>query len=139
MSSSAYRTLGPPNLTQNGLNLVQGTELYAPTALAIDTRNGATHIYICDLGNARVLGWNDTASYQIGDAPGVVLGQAGPQFTNGIGNHGFNQPVGLAVDPATGNLYADAGNNRITPQANIVVGQQNSGSSAVNGGVAVGT
>src|SRR6516164_7357860 len=114
LSSTAYRALGQPNLSLNGLNGVQGIELYAPSALAIDARNGATRIYIADLGNARVLGWPDTASYQIGDLPAVVLGQSGPQFTNGIGNHGFNQPIGLAVDPASGNLYvADAGNNRI--------------------------
>jgi uncharacterized protein (TIGR03437 family) len=114
LSSNAYRVWGQPNLSLNGLNMVQGTELYAPAGLAIDTRNGATHIYISDVGNARVLGWADTASYQIGDMPTVVLGQSGPQYTNGIGNRGFNQPIGLAVDPASGNLYAaDAGNNRI--------------------------
>jgi uncharacterized protein (TIGR03437 family) len=117
LSSNAYRVLGQPNLSLNGLNMVQGTELYDPTGLAIDTRNGATHIYIADAGNARVMGWADTASYQIGDLPAVVLGQSGPQFTNGIGNRGFNPqvgPFGMAIDPGSANLYvADPGNNRI--------------------------
>ena len=114
LSFNAYRALGQANLILNGLNQVQGTELFAPSALAVDARNGVTHIYISDPGNGRVLGWNDAASYQVGDPPAIVLGQAGPQFTNGIGTKGFNQPIGLAVDPASGNLYvADVGNNRI--------------------------
>ncbi|HLH44543.1 MAG TPA: hypothetical protein VKV74_16245 [Bryobacteraceae bacterium] len=116
LSTSAYRALGQPSLTQNGANLVQGLELASPTSIAIDPRNGATHIYIADLGNSRVLGWTDAASYQIGDPPAVVLGQPGPQYSAlmGIGNKGFNQPWGMAVDPATANLYvADSGNNRI--------------------------
>jgi uncharacterized protein (TIGR03437 family) len=125
LSGSAYRVLGQPDFVQKGLNLVQGTELNlylvtqvgavpAPAAVALDARNGVTHIYIADVGNSRVLGWFDTASYQIGDPPSMVLGQAGPQFTNGIGNRTPATPEGLAVDPATGNLYvADSLNNRI--------------------------
>jgi len=114
LSSNAYRALGQPNLIQNSLNMVQGTELYQPAALALDTRGASTHIYIADELNSRVLGWTDTAAYQIGDPPAVVLGQAGPQFTNGLGNRSVGAPVGLAVDPATGHLYvADALNNRI--------------------------
>ena len=73
------------------------------------------HLY-CGHANSRVLGWADIASYQIGDAPGVVLGQPGPQYSNllGIGVKGFNGPLGLAVDPLTGNLYvADFNNNRV--------------------------
>ena len=116
ISSTAYRALGQLNLGGRGLNMVQGTELYLPSAVALDTRNGQTHIYISDPGNARVLAWADTASYQVGDPPAIVLGQPGPGFVNvfGIGNQGFNSPVGLAVDPATGNLYVvDSASNRI--------------------------
>jgi uncharacterized protein (TIGR03437 family) len=116
ISSNAYRVLGQLNLSGRGLNLVQGVELYSPSAMVLDTRGGQTHIYISDVGNARVLGWVDTGVYQIGDPPGVVLGQPGPNYVNamGIGNQGFTTPYGLAVDPATGNLYvADSSNNRI--------------------------
>jgi sugar lactone lactonase YvrE len=116
LSTSAYRVLGQPDLRQNGVNLVQGVELSRPSGVALDSRDGQTHIYISDTQNSRVLGWADTASYQIGDAPGVVLGQPGPQYSNlmGIGAKGFNGPLGLAVDPLSGNLYvADYNNNRV--------------------------
>ena len=116
LSTSAYRVLGQPDLRQNGLNLVQGVELRQPSGIALDARGNQTHIYIADTLNSRVLGWADVASYQIGDAPDVVLGQLGPQYSGlmGIGVKGFNGPLGLSVDPLTGNLYvADLNNNRV--------------------------
>jgi uncharacterized protein (TIGR03437 family) len=116
ISATAYRVFGQSDLTQSGLNIVQGTELNAPSALTTDPRAGVTHIYIADTDNSRVLGWTDVGSYQTGDPPAVVLGQPGPNYSNlqGIGTKGFNFPAGLAVDPATGNLYvADLGNSRI--------------------------
>ena len=116
LSSSAYRVLGQTDLRQNGLNLVQGIELNQPFGIALDTRNSQTHVYISDTRNARVLAWADVASYQIGDAPALVLGQPGPQYSaaQGIGAKGFSLPLGLAVNPLTGDLYvADFGNNRV--------------------------
>ena len=126
LSTSAYRVLGQPDLRQNGLNLVQGVELRQPSGIALDARGNQTHIYISDTLNSRVLGWADVASYQIGDAPDVVLGQPGPQYSgmSGIGAKGFNGPLGLSVDPLTGNLYvADINNSRVlrflSPFANL--------------------
>src|SRR6185369_7314986 len=116
VSSSAYRVLGQMDLHQNGLNLVQGVELNQPSGIALDPRGGQTHLYISDTRNSRVLAWADTASYQIGDAPTLVLGQPGPQYTNalGIGTKGFSSPLGIAVNPLNGDLYvADFGNNRV--------------------------
>ena len=116
LSSSAYRALGQMDFRQNGMNLVQGVELYSPSGIALDARNGQTHIYISDTGNSRVLGWVDVNAYQIGDPPSVVLGQPGPQYSApfGIGASGFNGAIGIAVDPTTGNLYtADTANNRV--------------------------
>ena len=116
LSSSAYRVLGQADFRFNGLNMVQGIELYSPGSIALDVRNGQTHVYIADTGNSRVLGWRDAASYQIGDAPALVLGQPGPQYSNtlGIGSKGFTGVTGMAVEPSTGNLYVvDTGNNRI--------------------------
>ena len=116
VSSSAYRALGQADLRRNGVNGVQGTELYFPSGVALDTRGGQTHIYIADTQNSRVLAWPDVNAYQIGDVPTLVLGQPGPQYSVplGIGAKGFNGPIGMAVDPATGNLFvADTGNNRV--------------------------
>lgn len=116
LSSSAYRALGQVDLRQNGLNMVQGTELNGPSGLALDARGGQTHVYVADTNNARVLAWADVSAYQIGDAPSLVLGQPAPQYSSplGIGTKGFNGPLGVAVDPATGNLYvADLNNNRV--------------------------
>src|SRR3954470_6487003 len=81
VSTSAYRVLGQTNLHQNGLNLVQGIELNQPGGIALDSRAGQTHLYVSDTRNSRVLAWADTASYQTGDAPTLVLGQPGAQYT----------------------------------------------------------
>jgi uncharacterized protein (TIGR03437 family) len=116
VSQSAYRALGQADLRRNALNSVQGNELYNPQAVAVDSRNGQSHLYIADSANSRVLAWADLNSYQIGDAPALILGQPGPQYANplGIGTKGFNGPFGLAVDPTNGNLYiADTGDNRV--------------------------
>jgi uncharacterized protein (TIGR03437 family) len=116
LSSTAYRVLGQVDLSQNGLNMVQGVELYGPSGVALDTRGGQTHLYVADTSNSRVLAWADVGSYQTGDAPTLVLGQPGPQYSSplGIGAKGFNAPLGMAVEPLTGNLYvADFNNNRV--------------------------
>jgi uncharacterized protein (TIGR03437 family) len=116
LSTSAYRVLGQADLRQNGINMVQGSELYAPSGIATDFRDGQVHLYISDTRNSRVLAWQDARSYQMGDAPTLVLGQPGPQYSKplGIGSQGFASPLGLAVDPGNGNLYvADSGNNRV--------------------------
>jgi uncharacterized protein (TIGR03437 family) len=116
VSGSGYRVLGQPDLRGNGLNTIQGTELNTPLGIAVDNRGGQTHLYIADTLNSRVLAWADVSSYQAGDSPALILGQPGPQYSIplGIGAKGFNGPIGLAVDPTTGNLYvADTGDNRV--------------------------
>jgi uncharacterized protein (TIGR03437 family) len=121
LSTTAYRVLGQTNLQFDGVNMVQGLELNGPGGVALDPRNGQVHIYIADTRNARVLAWADTNSYQIGSAPALVLGQPGPQYSSvlGIGAKGLSQPLGLAVDPTTGNLFvADYGDNRVVRFSN---------------------
>src|SRR3954454_12052681 len=116
LSSSAYRVLGQVDFRQNGLNMVEGVELYTPSSIAVDLRDGETHIYIADTGNSRVLAWRSVNAFHIGDAPSLVLGQPGPQYSAplGIGTKGFKGLSGITVDPATGNLYvADTANNRL--------------------------
>jgi uncharacterized protein (TIGR03437 family) len=150
VSPSAYRALGQADLRQNGINRLQGVELYSPSGIALDTREGTTRLYIADTRNNRILAWADAKSYQTGDAPTLVLGQPGFQYSLplGIGAKGLVSPTGMAVDPATGNLYvADFGNNRVvrflnpfaTPsrvEPDAVYGQANfSGRSANTGGI----
>lgn len=116
LSASSYRALGQTDLRRNGVNLVQGLEMHNPSAVALDGRGGMIHLYVSDTRNHRVLAWQDARSYQIGDPPTLILGQPNPQSSSplGIGPKGFNSPAGLAVDPASGNLYvADTGNNRV--------------------------
>jgi hypothetical protein len=74
ISPTAYRTLGQGDLARNGLNRVQGTELFAPGGIAVDGRGGSTRLYISDTRNNRVLGWADIGGYQAGDPPVVILG-----------------------------------------------------------------
>jgi uncharacterized protein (TIGR03437 family) len=116
LSSTAYRVLGQPDLQLNGLNMVTGQGLNSPIGVALDARGGQLHIYIADTQNSRVLGWADINSYQTGDAPALVLAQPNPQYSSplGIGPKGLTNPLGVAVDPTTGNLYvADFGDNRV--------------------------
>ncbi|MGA7235881.1 MAG: hypothetical protein WBY44_09385 [Bryobacteraceae bacterium] len=96
--------------------MVTGTSLNDPIGVALDARGGQIHVYITDAQNSRVLGWADLNSYQSGDAPALVLGQPNAQYTSalGIGPKGLTNPLGVAVDPTSGNLYvADFGDNRV--------------------------
>lgn len=116
LSSTAYRVLGQTDLQLNGLNMVTGQGLNSPIGVALDARGGQVHIFIADTQNSRVLGWADINSYQAGDAPALVLAQPNPQYSSplGIGPKGLTNPLGVAVDPTTGNLYvADFGDNRV--------------------------
>ena len=108
--------LGQTDVRQNGVNRVDGTELFGPLGIAIDRREGQVRIYISDSRNHRVLGWRDVNAYQTGNPPEVVLGQPTLRRTSalGIGAAGFNRPVGIAVDPLSGKVFvADFGNNRV--------------------------
>ena len=116
LSSSAYRVLGQPDLRQRGINILQNVSLFDPEAIALDKRGPKIHLYVSDTRNSRVLAWEDVQNYQTGDPPVLVLGQPGPNYSAplGIGVKGFTNPLGLGVDPKTGNLYvADFGDNRV--------------------------
>ena len=136
ISNTAYRVLGQPDLRQNGLNQVQGNGFNSPSALCLFASGIGTHIYISDTDNSRVLGWNDVNSYQTGDPPGIILGQSGPAYwlPLGIGVQGLQLPTGVAVDPATGNVYvADSGNNRIARFADPFLNPGSNGANAIIG------
>ncbi len=116
VSKSAARVLGQDDLRRSSFNRVNGSELYNPGGVAVDTRDGVIHVFVSDSSNHRVLGWRDAAALQNGQPADIVLGQ--PSSTQGgplgIGFAGFNSPAGLAVDPSSGDLYvADSGNHRV--------------------------
>jgi uncharacterized protein (TIGR03437 family) len=148
VSPSGYRVLGQTDLIRNGVNRVNGAEMNSPLAVAIDNRGGEWHFYASDTLNHRVLGWRNARSYQNGDAPEVVLGQPSPRHSTpfGIGAKSFNQPGGLAVDPATGDLFVgDTGNHRVLRfsypfldnlqvEPSAVYGQADFGGRAANAG-----
>ena len=116
LSTSAYRALGQPDLRQNGVNMVRGMELNAPSGLALDARDGLLHLYVADTRNHRIMAWRDARSFQRGAPADLVLAQPSPQHVGafGIGARGLRFPLRPAVDPRTGNLYVtDFGNSRI--------------------------
>jgi uncharacterized protein (TIGR03437 family) len=97
-------------------NLVEGRELSAPGAVAVDTATNV--IYVADTGNNRVLGWRNATSFRNGAPSDFVIGQRDKFSTFALGpgtsfSSGLRAPTGLAVD-RNGHLYVmDAGNNRI--------------------------
>ncbi len=85
--------------------------------IAIDKSATPDRVYVADISNHRVLGWNDIAAFNTHAPANIVIGQ--PNFfsntpnNGGISSSSLNFPRGLSVDSA-GNLYvADQNNHRI--------------------------
>ena len=126
LSSSAYRALGQQNLTHNAVNMASGKEMNNPAGVALDASAGMLHLYVADTLNNRVLAWQDARTATAGAAADLVLAQNDGTGTAplGIGLKGLFSPNGLAVQPATGDLYvADTNANRVVrfpkPFANL--------------------
>jgi hypothetical protein len=85
-----------------------------PTGMAIDTVGGVTYLYASDQNHGRVVKYNLATGARV-----AVLG------TNGNGPGQFNAPYGIAIDPATHDLYvAERANfrvQRITNQGQFVM------------------
>ncbi|HVS52478.1 MAG TPA: hypothetical protein VHD62_08995 [Opitutaceae bacterium] len=74
-----------------------------PTGMAIDTVGGVTYLYASDQNHGRVVKYNLATGARV-----AVFG------TNGNGQGQFNAPYGIAIDPATHDLYvAERANYRI--------------------------
>lgn len=75
----------------------------APVGLALTTESGVTYLYAADAPRGRILKFNTATG-----AVAAVIGSAGA----GLGQ--FNQPYGIAVHAASGDLYvAERGNHRV--------------------------
>ncbi len=159
-AASATVVLGQFGFPYNSPNSIQGREFYfaspyasaADAGLAVDSSSGTPRLYVADPGNNRVLGFADARKVGPGVVADLVIGQ--PDLKTGVRNFGgaanpagatlppqptqssLYYPTGLAVDPATGDLYvADSGNGRVlrfpapfdpansSQQANLVLGQ----------------
>jgi uncharacterized protein (TIGR03437 family) len=143
------RTVGQARATVTTFNpnFLEGRELFAPQAVAADTRSNPPILYVADTGNNRVLAWRNPAAAAKGATADLVIGQRDFLTTLPQGPEqqinpelritaGFNSPTGLAVD-RDGNVYvADSGNNRIVRfprpfdqqseilQSDLVIGQR---------------
>src|SRR5688572_2818414 len=74
-----------------------------PTGLALDTTGGVTYLYASDQNHGRIIKFNAATGARV-----AAWGETG----NGDGQ--FNSPFGLAVDPATHDIYVvERGNSRI--------------------------
>jgi sugar lactone lactonase YvrE len=129
-STTATKVLGQPSFTANG-TAATSTGMNFPYSVAFI----GTTLFVADLGNNRVLMFNNAAGLANGAAANVVLGQTSfTGLSSGLSSTKFNQPAGVAGD-ANGNLYvADYQNNRVLifhnavslssgAAANIVLGQ----------------
>jgi uncharacterized protein (TIGR03437 family) len=149
---AATKVLGQLDFSFNAPNLIEGRELFlydpathaASGGVAVDKVSDPPHLYIADTLNNRVLGFRDARKVKPGDGADIVIGQPDPYSSspNYLTHDAsvptdstlFN-PVGLLVDPATGDLLvADSGNGRVirftrpfdqngSYHANLVLGQ----------------
>jgi sugar lactone lactonase YvrE len=131
VGSQAVLELGQPDFTHSLPNFVDGKGFNGASYAAVDKSVTPNRLYVLDLANNRVLGWNSVADLKNGATADLVIGQ--PDFASVQCNQGlsgvtartlcfsftptFNlsalQAGAIAVD-TSGNLFiADSGNNRV--------------------------
>ena len=134
----ANRVLGQNGLNRNGVNFVEGKELFLQaggtslplgggqatlsSGVVTDQKSNPPRLYIADTYNNRILAFADARKVKPGDYADLIIGQSdffttapnSPTFDpNQPSDTGLFQPVGLAVDP-NGNLFvADSQNGRV--------------------------
>ena len=108
------------------------TGLYQPFSVAVDPATGK--VFVCEIGNNRVLRYPSSAAYTNGAAAEAVFGQ--PDFTSNTPNmdsYAFNQPSAIAID-AAGNLWVvDSWNYRVLRFANAATAASGASASSVLG------
>lgn len=157
ITASASVVLGQSDFPYNSPNSIQGKEFFfGPSILgydagvAVDSGSSSPHLYVSDPNNNRVLGYKDARKAGPGVPADLVIGQ--PDLKTAVCNFGgvsnapgartpqqptqssLCYPTGLAVDPASGDLFvADSNNGRVlrfpapfknsSQEANLVLGQ----------------
>jgi len=142
IATSAAAVLGQGGFPYNSPNSLQGNAFFfssgfsstGDAGLVVDSTSSSTgtpHLYVSDPNNNRVLGFADARLVGLGVSADLVIGE--PDLFTSVCNYGStvanpagitpawqpNQsslcyPTGLAVDPASGDLYiADTGNGRV--------------------------
>jgi uncharacterized protein (TIGR03437 family) len=126
----ANRVVGQVDFKYGSLNLIEGRDFDfadvqhpgVAAGVAIDTVSSVPHLYVADVFNNRILGFNDARSVQPGQRADLVIGQpdfftAEINYPSGDAQHanaaGLYYPEGVAVDK-NGDLWvADSGNGRV--------------------------
>ncbi len=136
---AATVVLGQSGFPYNSPNSIQGEEFYFgpnpstgsfDAGIAVDSSGSTPHLYVSDPGNNRVLGFADARKVGPGVPADIVIGE--PDMKTSVCNYlgvanppteplqrqptasSLCYPTGLAVDPATGNLFvADTYNGRV--------------------------
>jgi len=125
---TADRLLGKQLFVDSSVNLASERRMNNPTGVAVDRSQSPNRLWVVDIGNNRVLGYDSTANITNDRAANIVLGQ--PSFSQGPTNAGLNGPLqnaanaaasaqslfypeGIAADSHGGVYVADSSNNRI--------------------------
>src|SRR5262245_64866723 len=65
----------PLDISTRNPNLIEGREMFFPTAVALDTSATPPIIYVADTGNSRVMAWKNATSFANGKPADLIIGQ----------------------------------------------------------------
>jgi len=144
----ADAVLGQIGFRYTGANLVDGSGMSSPYAVAIDSSVTPNRLYAVDYTNSRVLAWANVTDFENGSPADLVLGQP-DLLTSGCNSQGVSasslcNPTAVTVD-GTGRVYVtDSSNDRVLifdapfatdTAADKVVGQADFTGSSCNRGL----
>ena len=113
--ASADAVLGQPDFTTNlsTPGISTASSLYFPQTVALDDALG--NLYVSTLGENRVMIFSNAVSKPNGANADAVLGQSSfTGFNGGVSANQLDDPRGIAINSATGELYlADTFNFRV--------------------------
>jgi sugar lactone lactonase YvrE len=112
--ANADAVLGQPDFTTNlsTPGISTASSLYLPQTVALDALG---NLYVSSIGENRVMIFNNAISKPNGANADAVLGQSSfTVFNGGVSANQLDDPRGIAINSATGELYlADTFNSRV--------------------------